>query len=83
MARLTQDNTKKKVTEIIVEILGCDHSEVTPTARLDDLGADSLDMAELWMAIEEEFVIECILEEAEKLQTVNDVLELVGSRITK
>lgn len=70
-----------KVIDIIVDKLGVDRSEVTPEAVfVDDLGADSLDLVELIMAMEEEFGFEIADEEAEKLRTVQDVTSFVQAR---
>lgn len=75
------DNIQEKVKDIIVEQLGVDASQVTPEAKfVEDLGADSLDTVELVMAFEEEFGIEVPDEDAEKLQTVGDVLRYVEER---
>lgn len=64
-----------KVKEIIVEQLGVDPEKVkTEASFIDDLGADSLDIVELVMAMEEEFDLEIPDEEAEKLRTVGDVV---------
>jgi acyl carrier protein len=69
-----------KVKQIIVEQLGVDESEVTPTASfVDDLGADSLDTVELVMAFEEGFGIEIPDEDAEKIQTVHDAISYIQS----
>jgi acyl carrier protein len=66
---------EEKVIDIIVDKLGVDRAEVTPEAVfVDDLGADSLDLVELIMAMEEEFGFEIADEEAEKLRTVGDVI---------
>ena len=63
-----------KVKEVIVEQLGVDPDRVKIEASfIDDLGADSLDIVELVMAMEEEFGIEIPDEDAEKLKTVGDV----------
>ncbi|MCX5907244.1 MAG: acyl carrier protein [Deltaproteobacteria bacterium] len=60
----------RRVIEIIVEQLGVSEEEVTPEAHfIEDLGADSLDLVELIMAMEEEFSLEISDEEAEKIQT--------------
>jgi acyl carrier protein len=68
----------ERVKKIIVEQLGVDEAEVTPTAHfIDDLGADSLDIVELVMAMEEEFEIEIPDEDAEKLQTVKDSIDYI------
>lgn len=67
-----------KVKEIIVEQLGVDSDDVTmESSFVDDLGADSLDIVELIMALEEEFDIEIPDEEAEKFPTVGDVVEYI------
>ncbi len=67
-----------KVKEIIVEQLGADEGEVTPTASfVDDLGADSLDTVELVMAFEEAFNIEIPDEDAEKIRTVQDAVDYI------
>ena len=65
---------KDKIVEIIANQLGIDHGDVTPEASVvDDLGADSLDVVELVMALEEEFNLEIPDEEAEKIKSVNDI----------
>ena len=66
-------SVEERVKQIIVEQLGVDEAEVTPTASfVDDLGADSLDTVELVMAFEEAFGIEIPDEDAEKIATVKD-----------
>jgi acyl carrier protein len=71
----------EKVIDIIVDKLGVDRAEVTPEAVfVDDLGADSLDLVELIMAMEEEFGMEIADEDAEKLRTVQDVINFVSAR---
>ena len=70
----------EKVTDIVVEQLGVNADQVKPEAKLvEDLGADSLDAVELVMAIEEEFELEVPDEEAEKLQSVQDILTYIES----
>ncbi len=67
-----------KVKQIIVEQLGVDEAEVTPSASfVDDLGADSLDTVELVMAFEEAFDIEIPDEDAEKIKTVQDAVDYI------
>ena len=69
----------EKVKQIIVEQLGVDEGEVTQNASfVDDLGADSLDTVELVMAFEEAFEIEIPDEDAEKIRTVQDVVDYIG-----
>jgi len=69
---------EQRVREIVAEQLERDVNEVTNTASLiDDLGADSLDVVELVMKMEEEFGIEIPDEEAEKIKTVNDVIQYI------
>ena len=73
-----------KVKQIIVEQLGVDEAEVTPTASfIDDLGADSLDTVELVMALEEGFGIEIPDEDAEKITTVKEALAYIESHLPK
>jgi len=67
-----------RVAEIIVEQLGVSREEVVPQASfIDDLGADSLDIVELVMAMEEEFEVEIPDEEAENIKTVQDAVNYV------
>ncbi len=71
-------SVEERVKQIIVEQLGVDEGEVTPTASfVDDLGADSLDIVELVMAFEEAFGIEIPDEDAEKISTVKDATEYI------
>jgi acyl carrier protein len=70
-----------KVKDIIVEQLGVDPEKVKAEASfVDDLGADSLDIVELVMAMEEEFDLEIPDEDAEKLKSVNDVQTYLASK---
>ena len=70
-----------RVKEIIVEQLGVNPDQVTPEAKfIEDLGADSLDPVELVMAFEVEFGAEIPDEDAEKLQTVGDVIKYIEDR---
>jgi acyl carrier protein len=64
--------------------LGVNENEVTPEAKfVDDLGADSLDLVELVMALEEEYNIEISDEDAEKILTVGDAMEYIKSHVAQ
>ena len=69
--------TAGKITSIIAEKLHVDASAVNAQATLQDLGADSLDMVDIVMKVEEEFGIEINDEDAEKLHTVQDFIDYV------
>ncbi|MGI6484944.1 MAG: acyl carrier protein [Thermoanaerobacterales bacterium] len=67
-----------KIKQIIADQLGIDEDEVVPDALfIDDLGADSLDIVELIMAFEEEFDLEIPDEDAEKIKTVQNVIDYI------
>ncbi|MFU2209034.1 acyl carrier protein [Desulfovibrio sp. JY] len=71
----------EKVKEIIVDQLGVDAGEVNPDAKfVDDLGADSLDLTELIMAMEEEFGVEISDEDAQQLQKVQDAISFIEKK---
>jgi acyl carrier protein len=71
-----------RIRGLVAEQLGVDVKEMVPTADiLDDLGADSLDVVEMVMAIEEEFDIEIADEDAESMRTVGDVESYVAGRL--
>lgn len=72
------DKIAEKVKEIVIDQLGADEAEVTlEAAFIDDLGADSLDIVELIMALEEEFDLEIPDEDAEKIKTVGNVVDYI------
>ena len=77
------DNVFEKVRDVIMEQLGIEDesSIVASTTFIDDLGADSLDVVELIMALEEEFGMEIPETEAEKIVSVGDVVEYIKSVI--
>lgn len=78
---MSRDDILKKVTEIVIDQLGVDQEQATPTASIvDDLAADSLDCVELLMSLEEEFGIGIPEEDAEKLKTINDAVDYLISR---
>lgn len=69
------------IKEVVVEQLGVNADEVKVDSKfVEDLGADSLDVVELVMALEEKFDIEIPDEEAEKIQTVQNVIDYVESK---
>lgn len=69
---------KEKVIEIIADKLGIEKETITPEAHvIDDLGADSLDVVEMVMALEEAFDIEIPDEDAEKIRTVQDIFDYI------
>ncbi|MBX5475536.1 MAG: acyl carrier protein [Clostridia bacterium] len=72
------DEIFNRIKKIIVEQLGVEEDQVTPESSfIDDLGADSLDIVELVMALEEEFDMEIPDEDAEKITTVGDAVKYV------
>ena len=79
---MSSEDVFDKVKEIIVEQLGVAENAVTQEASfIDDLGADSLDIVELIMAIEEEFDIEIPDADAEKVVTVGDVVDYIKDNV--
>lgn len=74
-------NVAEQVKKIIVEQLGVSEAEVKPDASfIDDLGADSLDLTELIMAMEEEFEIEIADDDAQKILKVQDAINYIESK---
>jgi len=79
---MDQDSIEERLRRIISEQLGVDESQVVPSASFEeDLNADSLDLVELIMSLEEEFNIEISEEDAEKIRTVGDANEYVQEHI--
>ncbi|MER3456067.1 MAG: acyl carrier protein [candidate division GAL15 bacterium] len=75
-------STFERVKAIVVEQLGVEENEVTENASfVEDLGADSLDVVELVMALEEEFGIQIPEEEAEKIQTVGQAVQYIEEHL--
>ncbi|MCM3214781.1 acyl carrier protein [Niallia taxi] len=71
----------ERVTKIVVDRLGVEESEVKPEASFkDDLGADSLDVVELVMELEDEFDMEISDDDAEKIATVGDAVNYISNR---
>ncbi len=78
------DEIFEKVKQIIVDQLGVDAAQVTPEATfIDDLGADSLAVVELVMALEKEFGLQIPDEDAEKIRTVNDAVNYIKEKLGK
>jgi acyl carrier protein len=79
---MDRNEMQKKIVDIIANQLGVDKEMVTPEANVvDDLGADSLDVVELVMALEEAFDLEIPDDEAEKIRTVKDIIEYLGKTV--
>ena len=78
------EEVSQKVKKIIAEQLGKEEEEIKDQASfLGDLGADSLDIVELVMTLEEEFDTEISDEEAEKIQTVQEAIDYIVSRLSE
>jgi len=78
------ENIEQRVKKIVAEQLGVNESEIkNDSSFVDDLGADSLDTVELVMALEEEFECEIPDEEAEKITSVQQAIDYVGSHVKK
>jgi acyl carrier protein len=77
---MTAANVEQKVKGIIAEQLGVGEDEIKATSSfIEDLGADSLDIVELVMAMEEEFEVEIPDEEAENIKTVQDAVNYINT----
>ena len=77
---MTREEALAKVTQVVIEQLGCDASEVNEKAAFtNDLGADSLDTVELVMAFEEAFGVSIPDSDAEKIQTVGQAVDFIVS----
>ncbi len=80
---IEKQDTSQKIIALIAEKLNIDQSTVKVEAMLQDLGADSLDMVEIIMKLEEQFSVEINDEEAEKLTNVQEVINYVHGLRTK
>ncbi|PKQ21232.1 MAG: acyl carrier protein [Actinobacteria bacterium HGW-Actinobacteria-6] len=79
---MSNEEILQKVTEVIVEQLNADEADVTLEASfIDDLGADSLDIVELVMALEETFGVSIPDEEAEGIKTVGDAVDYITTNV--
>ena len=75
------NNVEERVRNIICDQLAVEQEKVTPTASfIEDLGADSLDIVELVMTMEEEFDLDIPDEDAEKIKTVGDVAKYIAEK---
>ena len=75
---MTDGTTFERLKKLVVEQLGVDEEEVTPQSSfVEDLNADSLDLVELIMSLEEEFGMEISDEDAERIQKVSDAVEYI------
>lgn len=83
MAEFDKQNTQDKVVTIIADKLSIDKKSITPTSNLQDLGADSLDLVEIIMKLEEQFGVEIDDAKAEQLKNVQDVVNYVHGIRTK
>jgi len=80
---LAQASTYDRLKKIVVEQLGVDEADVKPEASfVDDLNADSLDLVELIMSLEEEFGMEISDEDAEKIKSVGDAQEYIEEHVS-
>jgi acyl carrier protein len=82
--RRCMENVEQRVKKIVAEQLGVNEADIkNESSFVDDLGADSLDTVELVMALEEEFETEIPDEEAEKITTVQQAVDYIGSHVKK
>ncbi len=73
---------QERLKKIVAEQLGVDESKIVPSARFtEDLNADSLDLVEMIMSLEEEFGVEIPDEDAEKILTVQDALDYIDAHV--
>jgi acyl carrier protein len=79
----SREETLKKVLKIIADKLNMSPENVTPTSSFKDLGADSLDIVEMVMSFEETFGIEIKDEDAEKIKSVQEAVNLIHKSRTK
>ena len=79
---MADQKTYERLKKIVVEQLGVDEADVKPDASfVDDLNADSLDLVELIMSLEEEFGMEISDEDAEKIKSVGDAQEYIEEHV--
>ena len=78
---MEQEEVEKRLREIVVDKLSCEYNEITNESRPRDLGADSLDEIEMLMEFEWEFNISISDQEAEKIITFGDAVEVVTKKV--
>jgi len=83
MANFDKDDTYNKIVEIMVEKLGIEKDRIQSAATFEALGADSLDMVEVIMKLEEQFGLEIKDEDAENMKTMDDVVLYIHERRTR
>lgn len=83
MANFDKDDTYNKIIEIMVEKLGIEKDRIQSVATFEELGADSLDMVEVIMKLEEQFGLEIKDEDAENMKTMDDVVLYIQERRTR
>ena len=83
MAEFTKQDTFEKIAALVASKLSIDKSKVTEKASLQDLGADSLDLVEIIMKLEEQFGVEIDDEKAEQFKSVTNVVNYIHSLRTK
>lgn len=83
MPQFSYDETFAKIADIIADKLSIEKSRITPQSTLTDLGADSLDLVEIIMKLEEQFALEINDVDAEKMNNVGQVVEYIQQRRTK
>jgi acyl carrier protein len=75
--------TEETVKDIVVKIVHCDREVLTPTATFQDMKADSLDMVQVLVAIEDEFGIEIPDEDAQKFQNFGDFITYIEAKVAE
>ena len=75
--------TEETVKDIVVKIVHCDREVLTPTATFQDMKADSLDMVQVLVALEDEFGIEIPDEDAQKFQNFGDFITYVEAKVAE
>lgn len=81
---MTRENVAEEIKKLISESLSTDINEIKEDSKfVDDLGADSLDIVELVMSMENKFDIEIPNEDAQKIKTVGEAIDYISNRVSK